>query len=545
MDLGMDETNIPQSEPMEVSQVQNKAGGFVWKVDDIQRLRRFLCFGSESGTYYSSPKELGLENAKVFLKLIKEGKGKDIVKVVRDFSVDGRTAKQDSIIFALALCARSEDTDTKAEAYKVLNEVCRIPTHLFAFVQQCEKLSKGTGWGRAHRRAVSSWYTQFSDKPKKLANHITKYRNRNGWTHKDLLRLSHMKTESDSLACIFKYIVKGIEATKETYENEKYDSEDVKDVLDYLCVVEMARISQDEQQLKGLIMSYQLVREHIPTNMLNSKVVWSALLVNMPMTAMIRNLSKMSSIGLLEKGSEEEKIIVDCLNNEMKLRQARIHPFNVLVALFTYSKGAGERGKLKWPVNLQVTKALDTAYHLSFKFVEPTNKRYCLAVDVSGSMCSPVLGTAAITCRDASAAMMMTTARTETNYEVVAFSQTLKKMDIRSEMQLQQVISEIKRFSMGGTDCAQPMLWAKKYKKEFDVFIVYTDCETWAGAVHPAEALRQYRKAMNIWDAKLIVCAMTSNGFTLADPEDPGMLDMSGFDSAAPNIMSNFILGKI
>ena len=30
---------------------------------------------------------------------------------------------------------------------------------------------------------------------------------------------------------------------------------------------------------------------------------------------------------------------------------------------------------------------------------------------------------------------------------------------------------------------------------------------------------------------------MTSNGFTLADPDDPGMLDMAEFDSAAPEVI--------
>ena len=34
---------------------------------------------------------------------------------------------------------------------------------------------------------------------------------------------------------------------------------------------------------------------------------------------------------------------------------------------------------------------------------------------------------------------------------------------------------------MGGTDCAQPMIYAQRKKLEVDVFIVYTDSETWAG----------------------------------------------------------------
>ena len=88
------------------------------------------------------------------------------------------------------------------------------------------------------------------------------------------------------------------------------------------------------------------------------------------------------------------------------------------------------------------------------------------------------------------------------------------------------------------------MIYAKKKNLKIDVFIVYTDCETWVGDIHPSKALVDYRRHSGI-DAKLIVVAMTSNGFTIADPEDPGMLDMAGFDSAAPQVMKEFIQGTI
>lgn len=50
-----------------------------------------------------------------------------------------------------------------------------------------------------------------------------------------------------------------------------------------------------------------LVREHIPTNLLNSVPVWQALLEKMPMTALIRNLSKLSSLGLIDGKNPENK----------------------------------------------------------------------------------------------------------------------------------------------------------------------------------------------------------------------------------------------
>lgn len=48
---------------------------------------------------------------------------------------------------------------------------------------------------------------------------------------------------------------------------------------------------------------------------------------------------------------------------------------------------------------------------LYMQFVEPTGKRFLLALDVSGSMTCPVMGSRVISCRDASAAMAMVTGK--------------------------------------------------------------------------------------------------------------------------------------
>ena len=57
--------------------------------------------------------------------------------------------------------------------------------------------------------------------------------------------------------------------------------------------------------------------------------------------------------------------------------------------------------------------------------------------------------------------------------------------------------------------------------------------------VHPAQALAEYRQKTGI-DAKLIVVGMCANRFTIADPRDPGMLDVVGFDTAVPVAMREF-----
>ena len=65
------------------------------------------------------------------------------------------------------------------------------------------------------------------------------------------------------------------------------------------------------------------------------------------------------------------------------------------------------------------------------------------------------------------------------------------------------------------------------------------------GDIHPFEAMKKYRKEMNLPNAKLIVMGMASNKFTIADPTDRNMLDVVGFDSGVPEIIRSFVLDKI
>jgi 60 kDa SS-A/Ro ribonucleoprotein len=94
--------------------------------------------------------------------------------------------------------------------------------------------------------------------------------------------------------------------------------------------------------------------------------------------------------------------------------------------------------------------------------------------------------------------------------------------------------------SFEATDCALPMIWAREHEVDVSAFITYTDSETWAGNIHPAQALRQYRDEF-VSDAKAVVVGMTSNGFTLADPNDRGMLDVVGFDTTVPAVIADFV----
>jgi 60 kDa SS-A/Ro ribonucleoprotein len=171
--------------------------------------------------------------------------------------------------------------------------------------------------------------------------------------------------------------------------------------------------------------------------------------------------------------------------------------------------------------------------------VEPAGKRMLLALDVSGSMSSGTIAGANLSPRVASAAMALVTAATERDHTFVGFSTTLMPLTISPRQRLDDVVAAISGLPFSATDCAQPMIWAQTNRIDVDTFVIYTDNETWAGNVHPSQALRAYRNARSI-PAKLVVVGMTSNGFSIADPDDAGMLDVVGFDTSTPPVIADF-----
>jgi 60 kDa SS-A/Ro ribonucleoprotein len=553
--------------------VQNSAGGYAFPVDKWGRLRRFLVLGSEGGSYYASEQKLTTDNAKSALDCIQED-GPRVVQIVVDISVEGRAPKNTPAIFILAMAAKLGDEATKRAAYQALPQVCRIGTHLFQF---CEAIKAFGGFSSGTQRALARWYNKvdavamerismdesLSDEEKisaleqtrvaglrRTALQVVKYQQREGWSHRDVLRLAKPKGHE-----------RGGELDRILgWATGKWSPLDqpMGDATDLIWAYEQAKaIGQDSpnkvrtREIVDLITNYRLPREGIPTQYLNEVAVWEALLDNggygMPMTAMIRNLAKMTSIGLLGplKGSTSK--VVEALSNAEAIRKARVHPLQMLVALKTYQSGKGVRGSLTWSPVSQIVDALDKAFYTSFGNVESTGLRWNLALDVSGSMgWSNIAGMAGITPAIGSAAMAMVTAASEPQHVITAFSHKMVEIKgISPRMRLDDVCRQIGQIRMGGTDCTLPMQWALQNKVPVDVFVVYTDSETYYSTTHhPVQALAAYKQKMGI-DSKLIVVGMVSNGFSIADPKRNDNLDVVGFDTATPNVMSQFALGQI
>jgi len=307
-----------------------------------------------------------------------------------------------------------------------------------------------------------------------------------------------------------------------------------------------------------LVRDHGLVREQIPTHLLNSSDIWTELLKSkgangkgMPLEALTRNLGKLSSLPNF-MGQENTNTICARLSSKEDIQRSRIHPFKVLVASRVYGMGKALKGSLSWTVSPRVRDQLTGTFLGSFKNVPPTGKRYMAALDVSGSMSAMCMGSPAISCREASAALALMLYETESHVYVRGFTAAqvigagFYNFDpyVRHGMTLEQFITATNS-PFGPTDCSLPMVRAIQENLDVDVFIVMTDSETYAGSVHPQVALENYRKHANKPNAKLIVVGMTANCLTIADPNDRNTLNLAGFDASMPEIIAMFVRGEL
>lgn len=522
----------PQSEKADPRQIKNSAGGYTFAVDDWARVHRFLTLGTDGGTYYTSPQDLTRDNAEVILRAAATDPER-LVREIVAISTGGRAPKQNPAIFALAIAAFCDSEAGRQAALAVLPTVARTATHLFLFARYVEQFR---GWGRGLRRAVANWYLE---KPvDKLAYQLVKYRQREGWTHRDLLRLAHPFTDDPMRCGLFDWAV-------------GREPQALPDLVGAFITAQEATTAREwVEVIDG---GWGLSWEMLPDSALGHREVWEALLEQgIPQTALMRQLPRLTRLGLA--AGDTGRVIAAQLTDPDRLLKARVHPINVLVAQRTYTSGRSARGESTWTPARVISDALDAAFYAAFGSVETAGKRTLLALDVSGSMTAPVSGLP-LTCREASGALAMVTAAVEPDHQIVGFTSAsgntwggggtaLTELDVSPRRRLDDNIWAISGLPFGRTDCALPMVWALQNRIEVDTFQVYTDNETWHGSIHPHQALREYREKMGI-DARLAVVAMTGTGNTIADPTDPGQLDVSGFDSAVPQLLTDFSRGTI
>lgn len=476
-------------------------------ITPVQILERFMLTGSLAPKYTANDKFADFPadtfNAiNTIFQCFPEEAFDKLVEVITLF----KAPRKPPVLLALA-CALGI-ASLKGRAEIVAQGQASTGTDMFVLTKMLVDL--GRGGGRSFKRQVNTLYRHLDDAEgrDKLAMNLVKFRNRAGWTHRDLLRVGHYKP-SKANNDLFKWVVGKGPATHPLIAGFE----------------EASRITSDLEAIKLLHRDPKLPWEAFPTEVLGSASVWIALLPNLGNSALIRNLGRMSSLGI-DLSPYTGRIMAACRN---------LHPVAALSAWKTYSQGKGLKGSLVWRASPEIISALEAGFYASFGNLKKSDAKVFFGLDISGSMMTNQSTVAGLNCREVAAAMVMV-AMKQQPYMVYGFSNNLIPLEIRDDWNMTQVMQYMHNIPFGSTDCSLPIRFCNQNAiRDVDLFAIYTDNET-NQRNKPSDALNEYRRNINP-HAKLATVALMGGAFSIADPNDPGQVDFVGFDPSVPSVM--------
>ena len=549
--VGLTATPQMQRIPGRTDQVRNNAGGYVFAKDSFTKVEDFLVLGTTGGTFYISEDRLTMDNAGWLIAAI-QADGARVVRLITEVSTarPPRAPKNRAAVFALAMVFAVGDPTAVQAAKAAFPRVVRTTDHLsmfFGYAKQLRGKAAGPGTslvtGRALRSALASWF--LAAEVDAVAWKACKARQRatpagEAFALRDALRIAHPKADTAERRALLGWLAGNVADGEARSKVPTVDA--------FLSAQEVTT----EAAAIAIATDRKVPWEFLPSGLLASATVWEALVPHLGMTALLRNLARLTRLGVLAPFNAANEAVIARLSSAEALRGGRIHPVDVFLALRVYNSGRSQPHQRAewhtWAPVAEVSDALEEAYELSFGYVPPSGKRMLVAVDSSGSMSgaggwnqlslggSPLGSPYEIGC-----AMAAILKRIEGgNVQVIDVDTKVHTSRITARTRLREIGSW--RPSGGGTDLSLPFTYATQHKLDVDGFALFTDGETWAGREHASQALAAYRRQYSP-GARVAVASMAAAGHSIAEPRDAGVLNIAGMDAALPTVVTWFIRG--
>lgn len=512
----------PQTQPIpgrEAEMIQGRSKGWMFDAGIWKMLRRCLLIGTAQSTYYAGKQELTED----FVTVVREAIAKNPQRVAEEilYASDGRAINNSAPILALVLLSMGEVPFAKKAFGEIFTAVVRTGSHFYEWLNYTKSMR---GFGKVVREAGKNWFLR--EDVKGLAYQLLKYQQRYDFSHRDAMRLFHVKPPTQDHQQLFEWVVKGWEILPAEIPSV---------ALAQIWWYEWLKRNPDNTP-EAIAQGHLTHEMAAPVGKMD-KSAWQLLFNEMPIGALLRKLGSLTELGVL--GSDERdnlQRVEAVLNNKEHLRKGRIHPIDVLKALKTYQSGGRlGRSKKTWNPVDRIVDILEKAVELSFDVVQPTGKVFMHAVDVSGSMGS-LIADMGLSCCEVATTMALVTAKAEKNYMIRGFANDFRDLGITAKDSFSSAVRKASNQNFGGTDASVAYDWMIKNKFKADVVCFWTDSESWSGSRHPSQALAEYRQKVNP-NVKAVYITLAPYQITLVDPQDPLSWDLGGFDPGIPRII--------
>jgi 60 kDa SS-A/Ro ribonucleoprotein len=476
----------------------NEAGGLAYAKSPELALAVYAATGCLNGTFYASD-ETQLAQVLALAAQVEPG-------LVARTAIHARKAAYMKDMPALLLASLSvRDGGVLARAFPQVVDNGRLLRN-FVQVMRSGRIARKS-LGTLPRRLVRAWLEAASDMG------IVQAAIGNQPSLADVIRMVHPKPANASREALYAWVVgrpyseAALPATLQAYEAFKREpGGDLPDLpFQYYTALPLTAVHWRELALRA---SWQTLR---------------------------MNLNTFARNGVF-KDAEVTAVLAARLRDPALIQRARVFPYQLLMAA-NAARGLPE----------PIVEALHQAMEVATRQVPVLAGKVVVAVDVSGSMRSPVSGvrkggTSKAQCVDVAALVAACIRRNNPEARVLPFDTAVREVRLEAS---EGVIAQARRLAAlcgGGTAISAPLAQLNREKAAVDLLVIVSDNESWADTRSggPTETMRQWAAIKARCPGARLVCIDLQPVATGQAQEREDVLHVGGFSDAVFSVVAGF-----
>lgn len=208
----------------------------------------------------------------------------------------------------------------------------------FLFIHYVFKFQETKGFGRGLKSCIATWYNNKTCI--QLANLIGGNRRLYKWSHVDLIKMSHYKTDDlDRSKMIDSLFRRGVKTLEDPEVQEETTNTIVYEGFKRLNYIYLLKIAENPKDAADLLKRHKFSWNFLPSHLIYNPVVWEGILANINYRDLLNFIQKLADTNLLNPNEEISKKISHTLGNLTLVTDAKLYPVEIYMVLKLYQKG--------------------------------------------------------------------------------------------------------------------------------------------------------------------------------------------------------------
>lgn len=494
-----------------------------------------------------------------------ENKLQEMFSVLDAASADKNLPRRSIIFLVLGKLMHWENItpELKSKITAKVLELCQSDEEFFCFIKYYTQLRRQNKMPSSVEKLVRKFYMKKT--PLELAQSVAKFNGLHKWSHKDLIKLAHVKSDTPLKNVVINYILTRKPTDKETEEQQK--------ILDIIKKSDELRSTQEPVNAIPILSELKLTIQQVSPSLRQNGEIWAASLENMSIQEILPCLGKLYKLGLLKPNTTVTNYLTNLLTDSEKIKASGVHP----VEVFTFMKRLEKGGKPMDPKLLNhlknekklseedikkaktrteakcshILSALLKCFNLACSNVPSTNKRYFVTIDVTekakNALCT---GNKVLTLLEAAVVYTILLLRVEKDVVIATYKDDkINLISVEKKISFSDLLEKVKAQSSEYSLIFSPIEWATSEKKHVDVFVNFIHNDH-ASSVpkekkqSKIDSIIKYRTKVNLPKTKLINFAVVNRSMPVFVDKPPSVLDILGFDVTACKVAECFSRGS-